>query len=357
MAIEVHNIDGDSWTPITAPGAGGACWLQEVIKHGHVVINHSETLTEFKINKSYFLLNVKRRLQRFGADSGEDIYYAKCSFPGDTAVLIVDSGPGFIGDSVGKVIPESNGAWPVNIQDQTTEPIDSFFSQSISNFTLAADTGVSGIPAASLIYSFEAAPGHGIVAGNEILLLDVVADHALSAEVISVDVDTIEIDRPIDNAFPFATSLGRIVNTNMVVDGSVTPQIFSIRAGSIPVDSVRFIITMRGTANMGEDTFGGLNPLQRGFVFRIVNGFQKTIFNFKINQDIRQFCFDADYPDKVPSGQHSFLARITFGGQAKHGIVLRISGTDVLQWVVQDDLTGGGLEALRVSDMGHVTGD
>lgn len=252
---------------------------------------------------------------------------------------------------------ESNGALPTNVQDQHTEPLDAYFSQQIGDFTLSADTGISGISAASLIYTFEATTGHGLVTTNEILLLDVVGDHALFAVVLLVVDNTITIDRPIDNDFPFATSLGRIVNTNMVVNGSVTPQIFSLRAGAIPVDSVRFIITMRGTANMGEDNFGGLPILTRGLVFRVINSFQKTIFNFKMNQDIRQFCFDGDYPEKVPSGQHAFAARLTFGGQSKHGVVLRISHTDVLQWIVQDNLTGGGLVALKISDMGHEIGD
>ena len=255
---------------------------------------------------------------------------------------------------------EENGGVPVNVQDQHTEPLDAYFSKSVSIFTIAADTGVSGITAVSLVYTFEASPGHGITINpgtNEILLLDTIADHAFFAIALNVAGNVITVDRPIDHAFPSATALGRVVTTNMAVDGSVTPQIFSIRAGAIPVDSVRFIITMRGTSNMGEDTFGGLAPLPRGLVLRVVNSFQKTIFNFKVNQDIRQFCFDGIYPDKVPSGQHSFSARLTFGGQSKHGVVLRISGTDVIQWVVQDNLTGGGLTALRISDMGHETGD
>ena len=62
MAIAVHNITGDSWTPITAAGLSGTCWLQEIPGKGQVVINHSDTLTEFEIDESYFLLNAKRRL-------------------------------------------------------------------------------------------------------------------------------------------------------------------------------------------------------------------------------------------------------------------------------------------------------
>jgi hypothetical protein len=141
----------------------------------------------------------------------------------------------------------------------------------------------------------------------------------------------------------------------MNVDGSSTPIAFSLRAGNIPVDSTRFIITMTDDTSMDDGKFGGLTKLTRGLVFRIVNSFQKTIFCFKTNGEIAQFCYDTKYPDKAPAGVFSFNARITFAGQDKHGIALRIADDDVLQWVVQDNLTG--LLTMKISAEGHDTED
>jgi hypothetical protein len=182
-------------------------------------------------------------------------------------------------------------------------------------------------------------------------LLDQAADKFLLFEVLGVAGDLITIDRPIDHAFPAGTTLGRIVTTNLNVDGSITPQAFSVRAGQNPSDFVRFLITMTDDSAMDDSRFGGLPALTRGLVFRIVNGFQRTIFCFKTNQDIKQFCYDVNYSSRAPSGYFGFSSRITFGGQSKHGVVLRLGAGDVLQWVVQDDLTG--LDTLKIAAEGH----
>lgn len=250
---------------------------------------------------------------------------------------------------------EANGGFAVNIQDQTTQPVDAYFAQALSNFTISVNTGVSGVTAGTLVYSFTATAGHGISPGDEIILHDTAANRAFYAEVLSVAVNTITIDRPIDHSFQIATTLGRIVTTHMNVNGSVTPQIFTVRSGTIPTDFVRFIITITNNTAMDYSKFGGLTALTRGFVFRIVNAFQKTIFCFKTDAEIAQYCYDASYASKAPAGEYGFRARITFGGQDKHGVVLRIGENDYLQWVVQDDLSS--LLSLRVAAQGHFIQD
>jgi hypothetical protein len=250
---------------------------------------------------------------------------------------------------------ESTGAVPVSLQDQITEPLDALFAQSISNFTLAVDTGASGI-SPPFVYSFTASPGHGIAVNDEILLLDPPGNRSFFAKVLSVAVDVIGVDRPIDHVFPAATSLGRRVLTKMNVVGSLAnPQVFSIRSGAIPTDITRMLITMLDSSAMDDGTFGGMPALTNGLVFRIVNSFQKTIFNFKTNGDIKQFCYDVSYSGRAPAGQEGLAARITFAGMDKHGVALRIQGTDVAQWLVQDDLTP--LDSLLIAGEGHFVQD
>jgi hypothetical protein len=240
-------------------------------------------------------------------------------------------------------------ATDVDLQDQHTPTLDTYFLQSISNFSLAFDTVASG--ATTFNYTFIAAPGHGIAIGNEVVLLDLVDEIIEYAAVINVVGDAITLDRPIDEVFEVATTLGRIVSSEMAVDGSVTEQVFTVRAGTDPVDITRLILTMLDDNAMDDSRFGGGSALARGVLLRVYDGRKQTIFNFKSNQDIKQFCFDVAYSDKAASGQHGLSARMSFGGQSKHGVTLRLSGDDVLQIIVQDDLTG--LVSLKVVAEGH----
>jgi len=244
------------------------------------------------------------------------------------------------------------GGVEVSVQDQTTAPINSLFAQSVGTFSLAADTVASGLT--TLEYAFTAATGHGItvtVPKTEILLLDVVGDRSFYAEVIDVVGDVITVDRPIDHVFPLAATLGRIVTTQMAVDGSVTPQIFTIRAGQLKADHAQFIISMLSSSAMDDGKFGSLPALPRGLVFRILNSYQKTIFCFKTNGEISQFCHDTRYSDKAPAGAYGFNADITFGGQENRGVVLRLGANDVLQWIVQDTLQD--MDSLKIAAIGH----
>jgi hypothetical protein len=259
--------------------------------------------------------------------------------------------------TTGKVLTlEDNGdsiCMPVCVQDQHTRPIDSLFAQQISAFTIAADTGESGLTQPTLIYSFTATAGHGISPLDPILLLDVAADRSLQCVALNVVGNAITIDRPIDHDFKAATTLGRITAVNMAVNGSVTEQIFTFRAGSVPTDCTRFILTMRDNSSMDDNTFGGLPALTRGVVLRTFNGSHETLQNWKTNGDITQFCYDTRYNDKAPAGQFGLTSRITYGGQDKHGVVIRISGTDAIQIIVQDDLTG--LISFQMAVQGHLT--
>ena len=232
---------------------------------------------------------------------------------------------------------ESNGASPVNIQDQTTSPLDAKFAQQLSAFTLAADTVPSG--QTSIVRTFPVNPGSGILAGDEIFLFDVAGDIAMFSEVLSNVADTITVDRPVDHVFPALTTLGQIVNTNMAIDGSIDEQFFTLRAGTSPVDVTRYLTSMILSSSGDDSRFGNLPALTRGVLLRIYNGTKRTVFNFKTNGDIKNFCYDVAYSDKAAAGQYGLSSRITYGGPSKHGVVQRISGTEVIQWIAQDDLT------------------
>lgn len=290
-----------------------------------------------------------------GFNGGDNITVAVTAFtsPGtmDCTLKVKQGTATLVGNPQVEIVGpvDSKGDVKTSAQPKTTPPLDALFSQSISEFTLAVDTGISGIT--TLVRTFTASASHGIIIGDEVLLLDVVGNWSFFAEVTNVVGNVITVDRPIDHVFPSATALGRRVTCQMAVDGSTTPQIFSLRAGEIPADTTRCILTMLSGSSMDDSKFGSLPRLANGLVFRIVNSFQKTIFCWKTNGDAAQFAFDTKYPEKVAQGKHAFNARVTFAGEAKHGTVLRIVEGDVLQWIVQDDLSD--LESLKISAMGR----
>lgn len=253
------------------------------------------------------------------------------------------------------VTVETNGGLPVNIQDQTSPPVDTYFLRQLGSFSLAADTVASG--ATTLNYTFTATTGHGLVAGNEIQLLDLTTQTRMFAMVTNVATDTITLDRPIDHVFPAAATIAQIVSSDMAVDGSVTPVIFTVRAGTNPVDITRLIFHIDDNGSMDDGKFGSLAPLTNGLVFRFYDTKRLTIFNWKTNGEVKHFSYDGQYTDSTlgPSGQESFSSRISFGGQSKHGVVLRISDDDVLQFIVQDDLSSLG--SVQVVAQGHEVTD
>jgi len=247
---------------------------------------------------------------------------------------------------------QTNGNVDVQLGDQHTPPIDSLFAKEVSSFSLTASTSVS--LKTTLSYQLTAAAGHNITSTSEVLLLDTAANRSFFAGVVTATTSTITVDRPIDHSFPVA-SLGRRVSTNMAVVGTTTPQIYTVRAGRVPVDITRIIIAITDSTAMDDGKFGGIAALPKGIVFRILNSYQKTIFCFKTNGEIKQMAFDGNYQTGVsgPLGTESFISRITFAGTEKHGVVLRVADDDVLQIIVQDDLSALG--SLKVSAQGHET--
>ena len=245
------------------------------------------------------------------------------------------------------IIPGGTNA---SVIDDDTEPIDTYFAESLGQFTLSADTVASGLTAGTLVYTFEATAGHGLVATDQINLI--AEDRSFIAYVVNVAVNTITVDTPIDYVFEAATAIGLIINTNMAVVGSLAaPRIFKVQAGVTPVFFRRFIMTITDGSSMDDGKFGGIPALTNGIVLRIVNGFQKSIINVKTNSDLRQWAYDLQYADKAPAGVYGVSSRLTYAGKEKHGVVLSVSETSEVQWVVQDDLTG--LLTLFQSAMGN----
>tara|TARA_R110000851_G_scaffold188171_2_gene338154 strand:- start:22373 stop:23248 length:876 start_codon:yes stop_codon:yes gene_type:complete len=230
---------------------------------------------------------------------------------------------------------------PVFVQDQTTGPLDLHFVQFITSLILAVDTIVNS-------NSITVQSGHGLTtgdAGTHIALFDVASSTFTSAELVSVAGDVLLLDSPMPRIFAVGVATAAAFLKNMNVDGSITPQVFSVSAReNISGDIVAIAMEFRDTIPMDFDTFGGLPQLTNGVVLRVNNGdgTYRNLFNFKSNGDIILMAVTHDFTQNNGGGVRGFNAHLTFGGQENHGVVIRLDWTrsEALELVVQDDLTG-----------------
>lgn len=230
----------------------------------------------------------------------------------------------------------------VFIQDQTTGILDVPFLRTLSTPTLAANTIVND-------RDIQLSPGHGLTVGNigEIIELADSTNGSFFTQCQITDVtgDIIELECPVNRIYTTTESLVAHSSQDMNVDGSTTPVIFSILPFALQKgDMVRCIPEFRGANPMDFETFGDLPALANGIVMRVNNGdgTYRNLYNFKDNGDVIKQCFDHDFFTNIGNNSRAMVARLTWGGQSKRGVVIRLEGDifESLEIVVQDNLTG-----------------
>lgn len=233
-----------------------------------------------------------------------------------------------------------NTALKTFIQDQTSPVLTVPFLKGRAIVTLALDTVVDA-------RTVELVGGHGVTVGETLELADTDVMKFMQSDVIAVNVNTITLDQPINRVYTVADAVVQASSKDLLVDGSVTPQVFSV----LPLpnqsgDMVRILMEIRGQANQDLDftKFGTDSELFNGCVLRINNGDGTftNLFNFKSNSDFIEQGLDHAFLQPV-TGQAigGLICRVTWGGQSKHGVVIRLDGTlgEALEIVIQDNLT------------------
>ena len=252
---------------------------------------------------------------------------------------------------------ESNGGIPVNIQDQTTPPLDFYFIQANgAPSTLAAATAIDDttisvtgniISVGDYIGIFSGTSGEGRFYFGEALAVAGAGPY------------TITLDIPLDFAFD---SGDPVISTTreLNVDGSTTSQSYNVTvggpSGDVEVDITRIIISMICSSQPDDGLFGNLSELTNGIVLRRTNGDTRNIWDAKSNSDLAVLAYDVTYTQRtVPQGSWGVRCRYTLAGQDKHGVAVRLAVGDSLEMIVQDDLTG--LTQFRVIAAGHIVTD
>lgn len=242
---------------------------------------------------------------------------------------------------------ESNGGIPVNLQDQTTPMIIMPLHQEIGNTTLSGNFTIGDyvIPLVSV---------SGISNGDYVEVFNVANQRFWHGTVLSISGTNLTVDSPSDFNFtsgdPFHNG-----NKQLNVDGSSTIQTFSGGLHEnlgLEYDITRIIFHMTDGQAMDDTKFGGISALTNGIVLRSRNGVYNNVFNVKSNGEIGEIAFDKRYEEKAGGGSYGFSSRLTFAGQNKIGVTIRLEDNDDLELLVQDDLTG--LSTFTIIAEGHI---
>jgi len=273
----------------------------------------------------------------------------------ETAAWIVDTWNSFSRQSLWvrlSDVDDNTGGLPVDVQDQTTPPVDLFFIRSLAApTTLAAAVTLNS-------YTIQLTGTTGFIAGIYIGIFDPTNKRFFFAEVLSLAGNVATLDTPIDFAFAAGTTV--IPSTrNMNVDGSTTAREYVINgpgAGSgFRIDITRILIHITDESDMDDGKFGGIPALTKGLILRKEDGEVRNIFNVKSNGEFANLSFDFDYVSKAPAGTYGIRGRLSFAGQEKHGVAIRLGEGDSLKIIVQDDLSA--LSSFRIIGQGHIVED
>ncbi len=266
------------------------------------------------------------------------------------------STPSILSDENGNSIKlEDNGGLPVNVQDQTTQPLDLFFSKQDGTETVLAENAFKD--SSKIVVSDVS----GFTVGERVLLL---SDSLRFYEgtILSIDTDSLFLDTPLDNNF-YINDDAVPLTIEMNVNGSVNRQIFKIRGelGTIDIpleiDITRILIKIICSDPPAFDEFGDIvGGLTKGIVLRRANGATSNIFNAKTNGELANLMYDLTiYEQTGPLAVNGLAGRMTFAGQDKHGVAIRLGPDESLELIIQDDLST--LVSFRIIAQGHIVQD
>lgn len=239
----------------------------------------------------------------------------------------------------------------VSVQDQSTPLIIASFSKQDVSSVLLVDGVLNEvtITAASIV---------GFQAGQYLSIFNVDANRFYLGNVIDINGNIITLDTPLDFAYPSGSFITG-GQKNMNVDGSVSPVIFGVRNTEEQIgsefDITRIIIHCETDSAIDLSKFGDIaGGILNGIVMRKVDGVQRNVFNAKTNGELKSlmYDFDVESASNPNQGQDGFTGRMTFGGQSKMGVVIRLKQGEDLQLLVRDDLTS--LDLFEIVCEGHL---
>ena len=248
---------------------------------------------------------------------------------------------------------EENGGIPVNVQDQTTRPFSIRVNQILdTNFTLANSPVVNQ-------YDINLIDTSSLIIGDKIAFLEQNGDAQLmQGQILGILGNTITMDRPVPYNFTPSATIIFTFDNQINVDGSITTEVFGItNFFDESIDITRFIFHCRDATSMDDGTFCGRSMLPRGVLLRkkLLDGNYINYFKVRSNGGWGELAYDKSYDDKAPAGLYGFTTRLSYAGQSKHGVTIRLAPGESIEFLIQDDLTG--LESGILMVEGHFVQD
>ncbi|MGD2113421.1 MAG: hypothetical protein PVG07_00100 [Acidobacteriota bacterium] len=229
----------------------------------------------------------------------------------------------------------------VAISDQTSPVVINPFNTPVvsSTSTGAVAIGEKDVTVAS-ITSF--------AVGQHLTLFSPDDNRFYLGEILAINGSVISADTPFDFDFPAGSYvIGAIKNMN--VNGSITPVAFGLRNPALmlgtlettfDVTRLMFVCTAASAVDLSKfgDIVGGLT---KGIVIRKIDGTYRNILNAKTNGDLANIMYDFNVQaaSNPAIGQDGFTGRLTFAGQNKIGVAIRLEAGEDLQVIIQDDLS------------------
>ena len=248
---------------------------------------------------------------------------------------------------------KSKNVTDVAIQDQVTRPIIVKFNEVSNSTTLSA-------PAVKGAYTIDVTTTTGFVDGKYIILFHPGSENfSVYTQIGAVATNTVTLDTPIDFAYPSGTFVDAAI-TDMSVDGSGVVRVFGLRGVGAPpgvdikVDITRIIFSCIASSAVDLSLFANITALTRGLVLRKRNDTTENIFNVKSNGEIAGVMYDLTILAALNpvQGIDGFTGRLTFAGQNKIGVAIRLPIGEDLEILVQDNLTG--ITKLEITAEGHI---
>lgn len=243
----------------------------------------------------------------------------------------------------------------INIQDQASDLMIIKFNRIDASSTIKYESALND----SFIVVNSAT---GADSGDYLIAFSPLQKKIYKGNILSVVSDTIYIDTPLDTEFDIGDYVD-YTTTNMNVNGQVSTQTFGIRGVSanpvrVSIDITRLIFHCQTTAAVDLSKFGDIaGGITNGLVLRHRDGTTTNIFNAKTNGELAALGYDFTVlqSSNPAQGQNGFLFRLTFAGQNKMGVVIRLEPGEDLEFLVRDDLTD--LDLLEVTAEGHIVED
>lgn len=245
----------------------------------------------------------------------------------------------FTDETGNKVVLEENGSVPVTLQDQTSPTLIVPLNQ-VSNTTTVLNLGTRDTNTIDVTVTT------GFADGAFIVIADLVNNRYYTGyQVGAIAGNTVTLDSRLDFAYAAGATITNGI-TDMSVNGSVTPQVFGLRVSdpglplTVDVTRLMFVATTVNPVDLSKfgDIVGGLT---NGIQIRKRDGMFNNIFNAKTNADLASYMFDfnVNTATNPAQGQDGFLGRLTFSGQNKMGVTVRVGPDEDIECIIQDDLS------------------